>query len=623
MSHYAPWKMTLVAVVTALSAIYALPTFFPADPSVQISALRGGVINDVTQKDIEKALELGKLTPLNVERTDTLILARFGETQAQLRGSEEIKKRLGDNYSVALNMAPTTPDWLRAIGANPLTLGLDLRGGVHFTMEMREEDVRKQQQERFFEDVRSALRDKTVRDARVIRDGDGIAIEAKSAEAREAAQLAISDLIGELEVSEDERDGLFYVRTVITPAAVKATIQQALETNLTTLRNRINGLGVAEPIIQQQGTNRVIVQLPGIQDSAQAKKQLATNATLEYRAVDESADLNAAMEGRIPPDSRLYMTREKDGEPSRPVVLKKRVIAAGDQLINAQSQPDPQSGTPAVSVTLDSTGAQRMLEFTRDNVGRGMAVVFIEDRPTSSVVDGKTVESTRRVEEVISVATIQGVFSSRFQTTGLDSNNEANELAQSLRAGSLAAPMTIVEERTVGPSMGKENIERGFNAVLYGFIFVMVFMCIYYKLFGLFGSIALMANVMILLAVLSLFGATLTLPGIAGIVLTVGMAIDANVLIYERIREELRLGMSPLAAIKAGFEKAFGTIADSNITTLIAGVVLFSFGTGPIKGFAVVLCVGILTSMFSAILGTRTLVALAYSGKQKIKSLSI
>jgi len=623
MSQYPRWKMLLVAVVTFLSLLYAIPNLFGEDPAVQISALRGGAINEVTQKDAEKALTLAKITPAGVERSDVVILMRFAASEDQLRGQEEIKQRLGDNYSVALNTAPRTPDWLRAIGANPMRKGLDLRGGVHFLMEMREADVRKQQQDRFFEDVRSALRDKLVRDARVIRDPAGVLIEAKTEAARDAASFAISSLVSDLTVTSETRDGLYFLRAIATEAVIKAKIQQALETNLTTLRNRINSLGVAEPIIQQQGINRVVVQLPGIQDSAQAKKQLATNATLEYRAVDESADLSAAQEGRVPPDSRLYMTRATDNEPARAVVLKKRVIAAGDQLIDAVSQPDPQSGSAAVSVTLDATGAQRMLEFTRDSVGKGMAVVFIEDRPTTQIVDGKSVQTTKRVEEVISVATIRGVFSNRFQTTGLDSQAEAAELAQSLRAGSLAAPMTIVEERTVGPSLGKENIDRGFRAVLFGFLFVMIFMCIYYRLFGLIGALAQLANVVVLLAILSLIDVTLTLPGIAGIVLTVGMAIDANVLIYERIREELRNGMSPLAAINAGFDKAFATIADSNLTNLISGIVLFSFGTGPIKGFAIVLCIGILTSMFTSIMGTRTLIALVYSGKQRIKSLLI
>jgi preprotein translocase subunit SecD len=624
MSHYPKWKMWLFALITLLSAVYAMPILFGSDPAVQVTALRGGVINEVTQKDAEKALELAKLDKLATSRTDRIILIRLPNAQTQLRAQEEVRKRLGDNYAVALHSAPRTPEWLSAIGARPLTLGLDLRGGVHFTMEMREDDVRKQQQERFFEDVRSALRDKTIRDARVVRNADGVVIEAKTSEIRADARAALAEMITTMEVTETARDdGMYLLNLRANDAAIRASIQQALETNLSTLRNRINDLGVAEPIVQQQGLNRVVVQLPGVQDSAGAKKKLATNATLEYRAVDETGDINAALEGRVPPDSRLYYTRERPNEPSRPILLKKRVIAAGDQLIGAQSAPDPQSGTPAVSVNLNSAGGQRMLEFTRDNVGKGMAVVFIEDRPQTTFVDGKRVDSVKRVEEVISVARIQGVFSNRFQTTGLDSTQEANDLAQSLKAGSLAAPMAIVEERTVGPSMGQENIDAGFKSVIYGFVFVMIFMVLYYKLFGVFGSIALIANVVLLLAILAIFNATLTLPGIAGIVLTVGMAIDANVLIYERIREELRLGMSPMAAIKSGFEKAFGTIADSNITTLIAGIVLFSFGTGPIKGFAVVLSVGILTSMFTAIIGTRTLVALAYSGKTKIKSLSI
>ncbi|MGD8937493.1 MAG: protein translocase subunit SecD, partial [Thiogranum sp.] len=415
----------------------------------------------------------------------------------------------------------------------------------------------------------------------------------------------------DLQLKEIDQGDSYMLDITLSENEVRETRKLALQQNITTLRNRVNELGVAEPIIQQQGDRRVVVELPGVQDTAAAKRILGATATLEYRAVDTQHDVEAALNGKVPAGSRLYKTRD-----GRPYLLKSRVIVTGDQIINARSGFDNNSGSPQVSVTLDGKGARKMLEFTKENVGKPMAVVFIENKTTSRIVDGKPVISNHQVEEIISVATIRDVFSKKFQTTGLDSPQEAHELALLLRSGALAAPIRIIEERTVGPSLGAENIEQGFESVVIGFCLVLVFMGLYYKVFGLVADLALAFNLVLIVALLSLLQATLTMPGIAGIVLTVGMAVDANVLIFERIREELRNGNTPQASIHAGYSKAFSTIADANVTTLIAGIVLFSFGTGPIKGFAVTLSLGIITSMFTAIMGTRAVINLAYGGRR-------
>jgi len=435
------------------------------------------------------------------------------------------------------------------------------------------------------------------------------------AEARAAADTLIGkefpDLEREIQDADPDRPAIFF-----NPGEreIQEIRKFALQQNILTLRNRVNELGVAEPVIQQQGNKRVVVQLPGIQDTSRAKRILGATATLEYRAVDIEHDIERALAGKVPAGSRLYYERN-----GKPVLLKKRVIVTGDQIINARSGFDQNSGTPNVTVMLDGKGARKMLAFTKESVGKPMAVVFIENKTETKIVDGEPVRTTRKVEEVVSIATIRDVFSKRFQTTGLDSPQEAHELALVLRSGALAAPIEIIEERTVGPSLGKENIEQGFKSVVIGFCAVLVFMAVYYRVFGLVANLALALNLVLIVAILSMLQATLTLPGIAGIVLTVGMAVDANVLIFERIREELRNGNSPQASIQAGYEKAFSTIADANITTLIAAVVLLSFGTGPIKGFAVTLSIGILSSMFTAIMGTRAVINLIYGGRRVAK----
>jgi len=427
----------------------------------------------------------------------------------------------------------------------------------------------------------------------------------------------VRDEFGGLVRKESERDGSFYVLASLSDNELRDTKRYALEQNITTLRNRVNALGVAEPVIQQQGDRRIVVQLPGVQDPVRAVEILGATATLEYRLVDTEHNVQDAMAGKVPAGSKLY--RERNGTP---VLLQKRIIVTGDQIIDAASGFDQQTGSPAVFVTLDSKGARKMGDITKDNIGKPMAVVFIEIKSETRVVDGKPLKVRKTVEEVINVATIRDAFSKRFQTTGLQDTNEARDLALLLRAGSLSAPIEIVEQRTVGPSLGKDNIEQGFRSVIIGFVLVLVFMGVWYRVFGMVANLALALNLVLIVAVLSLLQATLTLPGIAGIVLTVGMAVDANVLIFERIREELRNGNTPQASIHSGYEKAFSTIADANITTLIAAVVLFSFGTGPIKGFAITLSIGIVTSMFTAIMGTRAVINLAYGGR-RLRSLSI
>jgi preprotein translocase subunit SecD len=551
-----------------------------------------------------------------VESTPQQLLFRFPDTESQLKAVEVLKPVLSERMVMALNLAPSTPAWLQGINALPMYLGLDLRGGVHFLLEVDMEAALAQAVERYSNEVRTLLRDNKIRYLGVRTTPEGLRIRFRSVEDRDQAETLIQREYDQLQLSVAEGGDPELLGT-IGELEAREIRKFALQQNITTLRNRVNELGVAEPVIQQQGDSRIVVQLPGVQDTAAAKTILGATATLEYRAVDYKSSVADAVAGKVPVGSKLYHDRN-----GQPVLLKQRVIVTGDQIVNARSGFDQQSGGPQVSVTLDSKGAKKMLDFTKENVGNPMAVVFIENKSVTRTVDGKPVTTSRKVEEVISVATIRGVFGKSFQTTGLDSPQEAHELALLLRAGALAAPINIVEERTVGPSLGKENIQQGFESVVIGFALVLVFMAVYYKAFGMVANLALAANVVLIVALLSMLQATLTMPGIAGIVLTVGMAVDANVLIFERIREELRNGNSPQAAIHSGYEKAFSTIADANITTLIAAIVLFSFGTGPIKGFAVTLSLGIITSMFTAIMGTRAVVNLIYGGK-RVARLSI
>jgi preprotein translocase subunit SecD len=611
MNQYPAWKYLLILTLLVVGIFYALPNLYGEDPAVQISTSRGGDLGDTIQGLVETKLADGGIGSKAIEASAQRLLVRFDNTEDQLAAADLVKEALGHQYIVALNLAPSTPAWLQAISALPMYLGLDLRGGVHFLMEVDMDAAIQKAMERYSSDLRGILRKAKLRYLSIRDTGDRLTIKFRSPEDRDKGADLIGDEYRDL-VQKQVDDGTNYLLEItLNENEARETRKLALQQNITTLRNRVNELGVAEPIIQQQGDRRVVVQLPGVQDTARAKHILGATATLEYRAVDIEHDVKDALNGKIPAGSRLY--KHRDGSS---VLLKNRVIATGDQIVNARSGFDPDSGSPQVSVTLDGKGGRKMLEFTKESVGKPMAVVFIENKSTTRIVDGKQVVSHRKVEEVISVATIRGVFGRQFQTTGLDSPQEAHELALLLRSGALAAPIRIIEERTVGPSLGADNVEQGFQSVVIGFCLVLVFMALYYKVFGLVADVALAVNLVLIVALLSMLQATLTMPGIAGIVLTVGMAVDANVLIFERIREELRNGNTPQASIHAGYAKALSTIADANVTTLIAAVVLFSFGTGPIKGFAVTLSLGIITSMFTAIMGTRAIINLAYGGRR-------
>ncbi|MDP1697987.1 MAG: protein translocase subunit SecD [Xanthomonadaceae bacterium] len=616
------WKYVLIALVLMFGVLYALPNLYPQDPAVQISANRGGSVDDALKTRVENLLAEEKLQAMAIEVGADNLLVRMANPDVQLRAADYLREKLGRSYVVALNLASTVPDWLRFFGASPMNLGLDLQGGVHFLMEVDQRAAIDKRENAYADDIRTALRDAKIGYNTVNRTLGQILVELRDAADVAAFRSLMTRENPQLQVIEGAAPEQIIVR--VTDADLAAITNKALEQNIGTLRNRINELGVAEPIIQRQGASRIVVQLPGVQDTAQAKKVLGATATLEYRAQVDGDAYEAARSGRVPPDARLYYRRDlgPDGKPI-PVLLSRRIIASGDQLIDAVSGNDPQGGGPMVSVTLNSAGGKRMFDFTSENVGRGMAVVFVERTPEVRLVDGKEVRTARITEEVVSVAAIRGVFGKQFQTTGLDSIKEASQLALLLRAGSLAAPVDIVEERVIGPSLGQDNIDAGKRAIVIGFLAVCVLMIFYYHLFGVISVIALFSNLLLLAAVLSLAGATLTMPGIAGIVLTLGMAIDGNVLIAERIREELRNGNTPVSSIRSGYERAWTVILDSNVTKLIASIALFSFGSGPVRGFAVVLFVGVLTSMFTSVTVSRALATLVYGGGRKVKSVSV
>jgi preprotein translocase subunit SecD len=618
MNHFPVWKNLLLVVAIVIAAVYALPNLYGEDPSVQISPLRGAVINNSVLADVKKELQTADISTLKDELVKDQILLRFSNTEDQLKASDVIKASLGNDYIVALNLAPATPKWLRDLNASPMYLGLDLRGGVHFLLEVDMQAAEKQAVDRTATEIRQLLRENKLRYLSVVTDKSDIRIKFRTEAIYDKAEETLSDEFKTWDVDPEAGDSSTLTLIAKMSTSELADIRQyALQQNIITLKNRVNELGVAEPIIQRQGDKRIVVELPGVQDTARAKEILGATATLEYRMVDTKHSVSSALAGRVPLGSKLYKNREGGH-----VLLKKQIIVTGSEIVDASSGIENETGSAMVSVSLDGPGGKKMSKTTRDNIGQPMAVVFIENRTETKIVNGKTVREKTIVEEVINVATIRGHFSNRFQTTGLDNGAEARDLALLLRAGALAAPIDIVEERTVGPSLGQDNIDKGFNSVLIGFVLVLVFMAIFYKTFGLIADVALALNLVFIIAVLSLLQATLTLPGIAGIVLTVGMAVDANVLIFERIKEELKNGNSPQASIHAGYEKAFSTIADANITTLIAALILFGFGTGPIKGFAITLSIGILTSMFTAIIGTRALVNLAY-GSRDIDTLKI
>ncbi len=607
----------MVVFVLAIGLFYALPNVYSQDPAIAISGVRGAVVEQSVKDKVEEALGKAGITAKEVEDKGSSLLIHFSSTTDQQKAQKVIAEVLPETVSYALTTAANVPDWLLSMGGKPMNLGLDLRGGIHVLIDVDMDAAIKEKVEAYTGDVRATLRGKKIRYLTVKADALGINIKFKDAATRDKAEEVLGNEFRNLGVETLDADGGYLVRLTLPPTEIRSIKKFALQQNITTIRNRVNALGVAEPLVQQQGDRRIVVELPGVQDPTQVKNILGATATLEYRLVDTEHDaLDAKNTGKIPPGSRLYTVRE-DG---RPILLKKRVIVTGNQITDAASGFDQRSGSPMVTVNLDSKGARRMRNVTIDNVGKPMAVVFKENRVVGRDADGKPVK--RLVEDVISVANILEPLGARFQTTGLDSPQEAHELALLLRAGALAAPIDIVEERTIGPSLGQENIDQGLNSVLIGLLAVMIFMVVYYKVFGLFANAALLANLVLIVAILSMLQATLTLPGIAGIVLTVGMAVDANVLIYERIREELRVGSTPQAAIHAGYEKAFSTIMDANVTTLIAAIVLFSIGSGPVKGFAVTLAIGIVTSMFTSIVGTRALANLVYGGK-RVKKLAI
>lgn len=616
-NKYAIWKNVLILMVILLGALYALPNIYGSDPAVQITASRSAVVDKSLVEKVKAELVKSKYKYTSIKIENDILVVRFKNVENQLKANDLLRESLGDAYSVAQNLIPASPEWLKSINASPMYLGLDLRGGLHFLMEVDMDTVVNQANETFTGDVRRILREEKLRYVSVKQLKSTIEVKFRDSATRDSSVAPLRKQLDELAATAEERDGEFYLVLRMTPVALTERKKAALTKNITTLRNRVNEFGVSEPVIQQQGSDRIVLELPGVQCSSCVKKTLSAVASLEFRLVDSKNSVEDALKGRTPIGSRIYYDRQ-----GQPYLLKKSVIMNGEHIASAASGMDQQSSSAAVFINTNGAGAKRLSHVTSKNIGKPMAVVFIEQKPVVRVVEGKEVVTYKKTEEVINVATIRDVLSRRFQITGLDSPKEAQELALLIRAGALVAPIRIIEERTIGPSLGQDNINKGILSVIVGMALVVLFMGVWYKGFGMVANVALSFNLVLIVAILSLLQATLTLPGIAGIVLTIGMAVDANVLIFERIREELRVGNSPQASIHAGYEKALSTIADANITTLIAAIVLFVFGTGAIKGFAITLSIGILTSMFTAIMGTRAIINLFVSGKT-IKTLSI
>ena len=621
--RYPAWKYILIVLVLIVSTLYSLPNLYPDEPAIQISGANAGIKADKTVlQQAESALKQAGLLYHGAEVQEKGALVRLDSNNAQLKAQEIVKTALGDSYVVALNLAPTTPDWLLAIGAKPMKLGLDLRGGVHFLLEVDMSKILEQRQETYTAEIKSKLREAKLAYRAVSDLPKGLTVKFESAAERDKAQALLTSEFRDFLIIPAAREEAFFLDMGFSPAKLKEFADYAIDQNLTTLRNRVNELGVAEPLVQRQGVNRIVVELPGVQDAGEAKRILGRTASLEFRFVDW--DHTEAVDGIAPPGTELFPF--KDDKVQR-VLLQKRKIVTGDRVVGARSGFDEYSN-PQVDISLDSRGGKLMADATRDNVGRQMAVLFVEHKQrTRTVIDanGQSVEVREPYVEktVINRATVQSMLGSQFRITGLDSPAEAAELALLLRAGALAAPMYFVEERIIGPSLGAENIERGFHATLWGFVAIALFMMAYYHVFGVISVLALSANLIFLMALLGVIGAALTLPGIAAIALALGMAIDANVLINERIREELRNGAAPRSAIIVGYERAFGTIVDSNVTTLIVGVMLLAFGSGPVRGFAVVHCLAILTSIFSSVVVSRALVELVYGRRTRLGSLAI
>jgi preprotein translocase subunit SecD len=613
MNRYSLWVYVTIAVALALGALYTLPNFFGEAPAVQVSPARATLkVDNAVLGRVEDALKKAGIRPTGVFLDHASVKVRLADTDTQLKAKDLIDQALNPDaanasYTVALNLLPNSPRWLSAINALPMYLGLDLRGGVHFLLQVDMRAAIAKRAESLSGDVRSQLRDKGVRHAGIAREGDNVVIRFRDAETRDKARTIIGEQLSDLQLADAGAGADLRLVASIRPEAQKRTQEFALKQNIQTLHNRINELGVAEPVIQQQGADRVVVQLPGVQDTAKAKEILGRTATLEVRMVDEDnmnvGALAAAAAGQVPFGDEFYVERN-----NQPLLVKKQVVLTGDRLTDAQPGFDNQTQEPAVHLTLDATGARIFKEYTRENVGKRMAILLIEK--------GKG--------EVVTAPVIRTeIGGGRVQISGRMTTVEAHDVALLLRAGALAAPMEIVEERTVGPSLGADNIKKGFDSTIYGFAALSLFIMIYYSVFGVFSTLALCSNLLLLVALLSMLQATLTLPGIAAIALTLGMAIDANVLINERVREELRNGVTPQAAIHAGYERAFGTILDSNVTTLIAGLALLIFGSGPVRGFAVVHCLGILTSIFSSVVISRSMVNLAYGSRRKLERVAI
>ncbi len=611
MNRYPLWKYAILVIALLLGAIYTLPNFFGEAPAVQVSSGKATVkVDNATLQRVEQALQGAGLKPSQLALEGNSVRARFDTTDNQLKAKDAISRALipdpaEPSYVVALNLVSRTPNWLAALHAAPMYLGLDLRGGVHFMLQVDMQAALTQRVEALGGDLRTMLREKDIRHGGIRRDGQRLEMRVRDAQQLAAVRRILAEQLPELVAQETPEGSEFVLQLSVRPEAARKVQEQALKQNITTLHNRINELGVAEPVIQQQGLDRIVVQLPGVQDTAKAKDILGRTATLEVRMVDESSEARGAEQGNgpVPFGSERYL--ERNGQP---LVVKKQVVLTGDNLTDAQPGFDNQTQEAVVNLTLDAKGARIFRDVTRENVGKRMAIILFEK--------GKG--------EVVTAPVIRTeIGGGRVQISGRMTTVEANDTALLLRAGSLAAPMEIIEERTIGPSLGAENIAKGFNSVTWGFVAIMVFMCIYYMAFGLISSVALGVNLLLLVAVLSLLQATLTLPGMAAMALALGMAIDANVLINERVREELRAGVSPQAAIHAGYDRAWATILDSNITTLIAGVALLAFGSGPVRGFAVVHCLGILTSMFSAVFFSRGLVNFWYGRQKKLKTVSI
>lgn len=610
MNRYPVWKYAIIWIALLLGALYALPNVFGEAPAVQVSAGKTGQkIDTATLEQVEAALKTAGLQADMLTLEGTSVRARFDSTDNQLKAKDAIQKALIPDpaeagYVVALNLVSRSPAWLRALHASPMYLGLDLRGGVHFMLQVDMQAALTKKAESLAGDIRSVLREKNLRHGGISRNGQALELRVRDAATLDAVKGVLKDQFADLQTTEVPEGSEFKLTATIRPEAARKVQEQALKQNITTLHNRINELGVAEPVIQQQGLDRIVVQLPGVQDTAKAKDILGRTATLEMRLVDESTEGHEAEAGRspVPFGSERYLERN-----GRVVIVKKQVIITGDSLTDAQPGFDSQNQQPKVDLTVDAKGGRIMRDTSRENVHKRMAILLFEK--------GKG--------EVLTAPVINGELGNRFQISGAMTVVEANDLSLLLRAGSLAAPMEIVEERTIGPSLGAENIAKGFHSVMWGFLVIVAFMCVYYMVFGLFSGIALAVNLLLLVAVLSMLQATLTLPGMAAMALALGMAIDSNVLINERVREELRNGASPQAAIHAGYDRAWATILDSNITTLIAGAALLAFGSGPVRGFAAVHCIGILTSMFSAVFFSRGLVNFWYGRQKKLKTVSI